>query len=47
MIQETLQPRYTHVSRSTLRRDVINMWKIAKNELILGFKNLETCISLT
>ncbi|GJV12076.1 zinc finger BED domain-containing protein RICESLEEPER 2-like protein [Tanacetum coccineum] len=42
LIQETLQPRYFHTSRTTLRRDFINLWKLAKDEMILGFGALET-----
>ena len=30
MIQRTLQPRYSHVSRATLRRDCLKMWKRLK-----------------
>ncbi|GKE54153.1 hypothetical protein Tco_1489309 [Tanacetum coccineum] len=47
LIQEMLQPRYCHVSRSTLRSDCINMWKLAKDEMILGFGALEIGVSLT
>ncbi|GJR75230.1 hypothetical protein Tco_0087595 [Tanacetum coccineum] len=47
LIQDTLQPRYYHVSRATLTRDCINLWKLAKDELILGFQNLETSVNLT
>ncbi|GJY91091.1 zinc finger BED domain-containing protein RICESLEEPER 2-like protein [Tanacetum coccineum] len=47
LIQETLQPRYCHVSRTTLRHDCLNMWKVAKDEMILGFGALETGVSLT
>ena len=34
LIQEMLQPRYTHVSRMTVRRDCLKMWKMAKDEMI-------------
>ncbi|GJR45924.1 zinc finger BED domain-containing protein DAYSLEEPER [Tanacetum coccineum] len=47
VIQKCLQPRYTHVSRATLRRDALRMWKKAKLELINGFENLNTSVNLT
>nr|GEW83718.1 hypothetical protein [Tanacetum cinerariifolium] len=47
LIKETLQPRYCHVSRATLRRDCIKLWAQAKNELILGFQNFKTGVNLT
>ncbi|PWA85327.1 Zinc finger BED domain-containing protein DAYSLEEPER [Artemisia annua] len=47
LIQETLQPRYTHVSRMTLRRDCMKMWKMAKDEMILGFQALKIGVNLT
>nr|GEX49692.1 zinc finger MYND domain-containing protein 15 isoform X1 [Tanacetum cinerariifolium] len=47
LIKEMLQPRYCHVSQATLRRDCIKLWAQAKNELILGFQNLETDVNLT
>ena len=47
IIQDTVQPQYTHVSRMTLRRDCINMWEMAKNEMTLGFQSLETGVTLT
>ncbi|KAJ0466476.1 putative transcription factor/ chromatin remodeling BED-type(Zn) family [Helianthus annuus] len=46
-IQDTLQPRYTQVSRTTLRRKCFKMWKQAKNEMILVFENLKTGVNLT
>ena len=47
MIQETLQPSYTHVSRTTLRRHCLNMWKNAKKQIISKIENLNTSINLT
>nr|GEW72797.1 replication protein A 70 kDa DNA-binding subunit B [Tanacetum cinerariifolium] len=47
IIQKCLQPRYTHVSRATLRRDALKMWKKAKLELINGFEKLNTSVNLT
>ena len=47
MIQETLQPSYPHVSRTTLRRHYLNMWKDAKKQIISNFENLNTSVNLT
>nr|GEZ39215.1 zinc finger BED domain-containing protein DAYSLEEPER [Tanacetum cinerariifolium] len=47
IIQKCLQPRYTHVSRATLRRDALRMWKKAKLELVNGFENLYLRVNLT
>ena len=47
LIRETLQPRYTHVSRTTLRRYCLKLWRLAKNDLIEFFKNLDTGVNLT
>ncbi|KAD5508155.1 hypothetical protein E3N88_15858 [Mikania micrantha] len=47
MIRETLQPRYTQVSRQTLRRYCLKMWKNAKQELVAYFENLNTEVNLT
>ena len=44
MIQEMFQPSYTHVSRTTLRRHCLNMWKDAKKQIILEFENLNNDI---
>ncbi|GKC52268.1 putative AC transposase [Tanacetum coccineum] len=37
VFQNTMQPRYTHVSRSTLKRDAIKLWLAAKQEIIDSF----------
>ncbi|GKB27753.1 hypothetical protein Tco_0867154 [Tanacetum coccineum] len=42
VFQNTLQPRYTHVSRSTLKRDAMKLWVAAKQATIDGFVNLNT-----
>ena len=47
VIQENLQPRYRQVSRSTLKRDAMKMYKIAKRDLVTLFENLNTSINLT
>ena len=47
MIQDTLQSFYTHVSRTTLGRHCLNMWKDDKQQLITGFQNLNTSVNLT
>ena len=47
LIQKTLQPRYTHVSRATLRRDCLKRWKQAKVHMISYFENLQTGVNLT
>ncbi|GJZ43664.1 hypothetical protein Tco_0590919, partial [Tanacetum coccineum] len=40
VFQNTMQPRYTHVSRSTLKRDAMKLWVAAKQATIDGFGNL-------
>ena len=47
VIQETLQPRYRQVSRSTLKRDCMRMYKVAKQELVTLLENLNTSVNLT
>jgi len=47
LIRDTLQPRYKHVSRTTLRRKCLKMWKQAKEDLIVFFENLQTGVNLT
>ncbi|GKA36887.1 hypothetical protein Tco_0723452 [Tanacetum coccineum] len=37
VFQNTMQPRYTHVSRSTLKRDAMKLWVAAKQATIDGF----------
>nr|GEX19248.1 hypothetical protein [Tanacetum cinerariifolium] len=47
VFQNTMQPRYTHVSRSTLKRDEIKLWLVAKQEIIDSFGNINACVNLT
>ncbi|GKD16263.1 zinc finger BED domain-containing protein RICESLEEPER 2-like protein [Tanacetum coccineum] len=47
VFQNTMQPRYTHVSRSTLKRDAIKLWLTAKQEIINNFGNINACVNLT
>jgi hypothetical protein len=47
VIQDTLQPRYTQVTRSTLKRKAMKMWKTAKKDLVTLFENLNTSVNLT
>ncbi|GKA68201.1 zinc finger BED domain-containing protein RICESLEEPER 2-like protein [Tanacetum coccineum] len=47
VFQNTMQPRYTHVSRSTLKRDAMKLWVAAKQATIDGFANLNTRVNLT
>nr|GEU83783.1 hypothetical protein [Tanacetum cinerariifolium] len=37
VFQNTMQPRYTHVSHSTLKRDAMKLWLAAKHEIIDSF----------
>nr|GEY38867.1 zinc finger BED domain-containing protein RICESLEEPER 2 [Tanacetum cinerariifolium] len=37
VFQNTMQPRYTHVSHSTLKRDATRLWLAAKQEIIDSF----------
>nr|GEV27828.1 putative reverse transcriptase domain-containing protein [Tanacetum cinerariifolium] len=47
VFQNHLQPKYNHVSRTTLKRDAIKLWVAAKQAIINGFANLNTNVSLT
>nr|GEW34236.1 zinc finger BED domain-containing protein RICESLEEPER 2-like [Tanacetum cinerariifolium] len=47
VFQNTMQSRYTHVSRSTLKRDAMKLWLAAKQEIIDSFGNLDACVNLT
>ncbi|GJY43579.1 hypothetical protein Tco_0431792 [Tanacetum coccineum] len=46
VFQNTMQQRYTHVSRSTLKRDAMKFWVAAKQATIDGFANLNTRVNL-
>nr|GEW63291.1 zinc finger BED domain-containing protein RICESLEEPER 2 [Tanacetum cinerariifolium] len=37
-----LQPKYNHVSRTTIKRDAMKLWVAAKQAIIDGFLNLNT-----
>ncbi|GJR01534.1 kinase RLK-Pelle-CrRLK1L-1 family protein [Tanacetum coccineum] len=47
VFRNTMQPRYTHVSRSTLKRDAMKLWVAAKQATIDGFANLNNKVNLT
>nr|GEV36650.1 hypothetical protein [Tanacetum cinerariifolium] len=47
VFQNTMQPRYTHVSRSTLKRDAMKLWLAAKHEIIDSFGNINAFVNLT
>nr|GEV08917.1 hypothetical protein [Tanacetum cinerariifolium] len=47
VFQNTMQPRCTHVSRSTLKRNTMRLWLAAKQEIIDSFGNLNACVNLT
>ncbi|GKF13172.1 hypothetical protein Tco_0051098 [Tanacetum coccineum] len=47
VFQNTMQPRYNHVNRTTLKRDAMKLWVTAKQAIIDGFLNLNTNVNLT
>nr|GEW45026.1 putative AC transposase [Tanacetum cinerariifolium] len=47
VFQNTVQPRYTHVSPSTLKRDAMKLWLAAKQEIIDSFGNINAFVNLT
>ncbi|PWA94344.1 hypothetical protein CTI12_AA060020 [Artemisia annua] len=47
VMQTYVQPMYNQVSRMTLKRDAMNMWKKAKQELQNFLLNLDTCVNIT
>nr|GEW22324.1 zinc finger BED domain-containing protein RICESLEEPER 2-like [Tanacetum cinerariifolium] len=47
VFQNTMQPSYTHVSRSTLKQDAMRLWLAAKQEITDSFGNLNACVNLT
>ncbi|GJU06453.1 zinc finger BED domain-containing protein RICESLEEPER 2-like protein [Tanacetum coccineum] len=47
VFQNTMQPRYNHVSRSTLKRDAMKLWATAKQLIIDGFLNLNARVNIT
>ncbi|GJV69440.1 hypothetical protein Tco_1484949 [Tanacetum coccineum] len=44
---DSANQEYTHVSRSTLKRDAMRLWVAAKQATIDGFANLNTMVNLT
>ncbi|GKD17990.1 hypothetical protein Tco_1207148 [Tanacetum coccineum] len=47
VFQNTMQPRYHHVSHSTLKRDAMKLWAMAKQLIIDGFLNLNARVNIT
>ncbi|GJT99372.1 zinc finger BED domain-containing protein RICESLEEPER 2-like protein [Tanacetum coccineum] len=47
VFQKHLQPKYNHVSRTTLKHNAIKLWVAAKQAIINGFSNLNTNVNLT
>ena len=47
ILREKMQPQYRQVSRTSLRRDALKYWDIAKKDMQLGFLNIKTGVSLT
>nr|GFA11558.1 putative AC transposase [Tanacetum cinerariifolium] len=47
VLQNNMQPRYTHISRSTLKRDAMKLWLAAKQEIIYSFDNKNVFVNLT
>ncbi|GJW65321.1 hypothetical protein Tco_0117205 [Tanacetum coccineum] len=47
IIKRSLQPRYQHVSRTTLRSDAFKSWETAKKDIIYGFRDYKYGVSIT
>nr|GEY71248.1 hypothetical protein [Tanacetum cinerariifolium] len=47
VFQNHLQPKYTHVSRTTLKRDAMKLWIAAKQLIKDGFFNLNSSVNIT
>ncbi|GJZ33572.1 zinc finger BED domain-containing protein RICESLEEPER 2-like protein [Tanacetum coccineum] len=47
IIKRRLQPRYQHVSRTTLRSDAFKLWETAKKDIIDGFRDYKYGVSIT
>nr|GEY02818.1 hypothetical protein [Tanacetum cinerariifolium] len=47
VFQNTMQQRYTHVNRSTLKRDAMKLWLVAKQEIIDSFGNINDFVNQT
>ncbi|GJZ25237.1 putative AC transposase [Tanacetum coccineum] len=46
IIKRRLQPRYQHVSRTTLRSDAFKLWETAKKDIIDGFRDYKYGVSI-
>nr|GEW30377.1 uncharacterized mitochondrial protein AtMg00810-like [Tanacetum cinerariifolium] len=46
VFQNTMQPRYTHVSRFTLKFNAMKLWLAAKQEIIDSFDSINACVNL-
>ncbi|GJT52313.1 zinc finger BED domain-containing protein RICESLEEPER 2-like protein [Tanacetum coccineum] len=47
VFQNYMQPKYNHVSRTTLKRDAMKLWKAAKQLIIDGFLDLNASVNIT
>ncbi|GJW67422.1 zinc finger BED domain-containing protein RICESLEEPER 2-like protein [Tanacetum coccineum] len=47
VFQNHLQPKYTLVSRTTLKRDAMKLWIVAKQLIKDGFLNLNSSVNIT
>ncbi|GJV57883.1 zinc finger BED domain-containing protein RICESLEEPER 2-like protein [Tanacetum coccineum] len=47
VFQNTIQTKYNHVSRTTLKRDAMKLWLAAKQVIINGFLNLNAHVNIT
>ncbi|GJW35262.1 zinc finger BED domain-containing protein RICESLEEPER 2-like protein [Tanacetum coccineum] len=47
VFQNHLQPKYNHVSHTTLKRDAMKLWVAAKQVIINGFLNLNVSVNIT
>nr|GEW71301.1 retrovirus-related Pol polyprotein from transposon TNT 1-94 [Tanacetum cinerariifolium] len=47
VFQNHMQPKYNHVSRTTLKRDAMKLWIAAKKLIIDGFLNLNSSVNVT
>nr|GEY97967.1 zinc finger BED domain-containing protein RICESLEEPER 2-like [Tanacetum cinerariifolium] len=46
VFQNTMQPKYNHVSHSTLKRDAMKLWSTTKQVIIDGFLNLNARVNI-
>nr|GEZ23735.1 zinc finger BED domain-containing protein RICESLEEPER 2-like [Tanacetum cinerariifolium] len=47
VFQNTMQPKYNPVSCTTLKRDAMKLWLVAKQVIINGFLNLNAHVNIT